>query len=242
MAMKHLRDLDDPLARTLLWSATWDMVRDGELPSRRYQQLVLANITAEPSSSVVRTLLQQLELVAGPLAAPDQRIERTAAAADAVWELTGAADAGSDAQLQFLESFTRLASTPTHREILRGLLAGSTTVAGRTIDTDLRWKLVIALSALGGIDEAGIDEFLAADDTQSGRKSALTARAALPTAEAKARAWRLTVEQDVLANESVRSEEHTSELQSRGHLVCRLLLETTNQCFLKCITPRPPAR
>src|SRR5699024_8758524 len=98
MAMKHLRDLDDPLARTLLWSATWDMVRDGELPSRRYQQLVLANITAEPSSSVVRTLLQQLELVAGPLAAPDQRIERTAAAADAVWELTGAADAGSDAQ------------------------------------------------------------------------------------------------------------------------------------------------
>src|SRR5690625_5796419 len=27
---------------------------------------------------------------------------------------------------------------------------------------------------------------------------------------------------------SERSEEHTSELQSRGHLVCRLLLEKTN--------------
>src|SRR5207253_5451990 len=27
-----------------------------------------------------------------------------------------------------------------------------------------------------------------------------------------------------------RSEEHTSELQSRGHLVCRLLLETKNRC------------
>src|SRR5690625_7078208 len=27
---------------------------------------------------------------------------------------------------------------------------------------------------------------------------------------------------------SFRSEEHTSELQSRGHLVCRLLLEKTN--------------
>src|SRR5699024_4481039 len=122
MAMKHLRHLDDPLARTPLWSATWDMVRDGELPARRSQPLVLAP---------------------GPPAAPDQRSERTAAAADAVWELTGAADAGSDAQLQFLESFTRLAPTPPHREILRGLLAGSTTVVGRTIDTDLRWKLVI---------------------------------------------------------------------------------------------------
>src|SRR5690625_5962976 len=28
-----------------------------------------------------------------------------------------------------------------------------------------------------------------------------------------------------VANDQVRSEEHTSELQSRGHLVCRLLLE-----------------
>src|SRR5690625_6009748 len=30
---------------------------------------------------------------------------------------------------------------------------------------------------------------------------------------------------DVWKAEMVRSEEHTSELQSRGHLVCRLLLE-----------------
>src|SRR5207253_10219087 len=33
-----------------------------------------------------------------------------------------------------------------------------------------------------------------------------------------------------------RSEEHTSELQSRGHLVCRLLLEKK-----KKTTPHPPA-
>src|SRR5690625_6663414 len=30
-------------------------------------------------------------------------------------------------------------------------------------------------------------------------------------------------------HESQRSEEHTSELQSRGHLVCRLLLEKKNK-------------
>src|SRR5690625_5992245 len=30
-----------------------------------------------------------------------------------------------------------------------------------------------------------------------------------------------------LGGQTVRSEEHTSELQSRGHLVCRLLLEKT---------------
>src|SRR5690625_7625118 len=32
-------------------------------------------------------------------------------------------------------------------------------------------------------------------------------------------------EPDLVGHQSERSEEHTSELQSRGHLVCRLLLE-----------------
>src|SRR5690625_6312174 len=36
-----------------------------------------------------------------------------------------------------------------------------------------------------------------------------------------------------LCPERLRSEEHTSELQSRGHLVCRLLLEEKNTCKTK---------
>src|SRR5690625_6337979 len=39
----------------------------------------------------------------------------------------------------------------------------------------------------------------------------------------------LAGDQGVLAVAQVRSEEHTSELQSRGHLVCRLLLEKKNK-------------
>src|SRR5690625_1330560 len=35
----------------------------------------------------------------------------------------------------------------------------------------------------------------------------------------------LTHGMTLVANQKLRSEEHTSELQSRGHLVCRLLLE-----------------
>src|SRR5437660_7142762 len=41
----------------------------------------------------------------------------------------------------------------------------------------------------------------------------------------------------------MRSEEHTSELQSRGHLVCRLLLEKkkencTTTVWCSCVAPR----
>src|SRR5947209_11597372 len=35
----------------------------------------------------------------------------------------------------------------------------------------------------------------------------------------------------------LRSEEHTSELQSRQYLVCRLLLEKTNICSTRAATP-----
>src|SRR6266508_4774086 len=37
--------------------------------------------------------------------------------------------------------------------------------------------------------------------------------------------------------ERVRSEEHTSELQSRGHIVCRLLLEKKKLTCLRLIVP-----
>src|SRR5690625_6172541 len=33
-----------------------------------------------------------------------------------------------------------------------------------------------------------------------------------------------------------RSEEHTSELQSRGHLVCRLLLEKKKNCYQQSVS------
>src|SRR5690625_6550624 len=46
--------------------------------------------------------------------------------------------------------------------------------------------------------------------------------------QAYGKASHIYFETDLEAARSVRSEEHTSELQSRGHLVCRLLLEKKN--------------
>src|SRR5437870_7177568 len=40
-----------------------------------------------------------------------------------------------------------------------------------------------------------------------------------------------------VAPDDVRSEEHTSELQSRGHLVCRLLLEKKKEGFMSGSVP-----
>src|SRR5690625_5908324 len=44
----------------------------------------------------------------------------------------------------------------------------------------------------------------------------------------------------LLAEADVRSEEHTSELQSRGHLVCRLLLEKKKETTVAGVILRQP--
>src|SRR2546422_1291149 len=58
--------------------------------------------------------------------------------------------------------------------------------------------------------------------SQSLHTNSLDETLALPTEEAVRLALRT---QQIIAHETGRSEEHTSELQSRLHLVCRLLLE-----------------
>src|SRR5690625_6267562 len=44
----------------------------------------------------------------------------------------------------------------------------------------------------------------------------------------------LTIHPTTFNSKAFRSEEHTSELQSRGHLVCRLLLEKKNILLDSC--------
>ena len=56
-------------------------------------------------------------------------------------------------------------------------------------DADFRWILLGQLTRRGVIGAAEIDEALARDQTMSGQLGALTARAAIPTEQAKADAW-----------------------------------------------------
>src|SRR5438309_7704448 len=50
------------------------------------------------------------------------------------------------------------------------------------------------------------------------------------------------VERGIVLNVKPRSEEHTSELQSQFHLVCRLLLEKKNRKAVSSTPPQPSLR
>jgi aminopeptidase N len=204
-AIDHLADIADPLARSLVWGAAWDQTRDAESAASDYVDLVLRNIGRETESTTIRTTLAQLQLAANSYVVPDSRDATRARVADGLWTLAQGAEAGSDAQLQFVTAFASAASTPEHWDIVRRVREGAIVLDGLTIDTDLSWQLLVSLASGGVLDEAAIDEALAADNTAKGGEFAAQARAAIPTAEAKAAAWASLVDEDTLPNTIVRS-------------------------------------
>ena len=194
VALEHLAQITEPLARALVWGSLWDATRDGEMPASDYVRLVINNIASETSSTTLRTTLGQVVLAANNYVAPPRREQTVRAVGDGVWLMAQDAEAGSDAQFQFAKVFASLAQSPEQLDAVAALLDGTAELEGLEIDTDLRWDLLIALVAGGRCGESEIVAELAGDATASGAQHAAHARAAIPTAEAKDAAWASVVD------------------------------------------------
>ncbi|MEO9326176.1 aminopeptidase N [Nocardioides sp. C4-1] len=200
-----LSRLDDSLARALVWGAAWDMCRDAELPARDFVALVLGNIGDETDAWGVTRIPASAALAVNLYSDPARRDELRHTWERGLRSLLDAAEPGSDQQLTFARSYAAAARSDEALADLEALLDGSQTVEGLDVDTDLRWSLVGALAARGRADDARIDAELADDNTISGQERAAAARAAMPTAEAKERAWQQAVLDPKTPNETARS-------------------------------------
>jgi aminopeptidase N len=191
---RSLSGLDDSLNRVVLWRACWDMVRSGELAARRYLDLVLRHAGAEREIEVLESLVAQAGHAVSVYGDPGNREPAGQALADASLEATRSAEAGSDHQLAWARSFISAARSPGDLRLVQGLLDGSEGFEGLTIDTDLRWHIVGALAAAGAASPEDIDAELQRDPTDKGDRSAASARASRPAAEAKSEAWTTVLE------------------------------------------------
>jgi aminopeptidase N len=196
-------EFTESLPRTLCWVAAWDMVRNAELPARDYVALVLSGAARETDIGVLQSLQRQVKFALEAYADPAWRETGTRLLAEFAHAQLLAAEPGGDVQLSWARSLTVTARTDEQLDLLAGLLDGTRTVDGLEIDTDLRWSLVHRLVVTGRADETTIAAESAKDPTAAGQREAATARAALPTAEAKAAAWSSMVDSDSLANETV---------------------------------------
>ncbi|MFJ4759511.1 aminopeptidase N [Kocuria marina] len=198
-ATTHLGDFEESLPRSLVWAAAWDSVHDGVSPARDYVDLVLSNVGHETDSTAVQVQLRQLDVALDRYLAPEHADQVRARAADTLWDLTAAAEAGSDHQWQFFRAFLRRACTEAHFDRIEGFFDGGVP-EGIELDTDTRWAVLIALVAAGRKGAEDVDRALTEDNTETGAIAAATARAAIPTPEAKAEAWRLVVTEGALPN------------------------------------------
>ena len=195
-----LRDIEDGVARALIWGASWDMTRDAEMSASDYLSMVLNTDLGDIEIGVAQQLLLQARSAIEQFANPANRAANRDALLASLLKALATADAGGDHQLAFVKNIAGLARTPQHVEILAGWLDGSKVPAGLEVDTDLRWSLVARLVSLGGLPATAIEDELVRDNTAGGQRQAASAKAGIPTAAAKLEAWNAVVENDGLAN------------------------------------------
>jgi aminopeptidase N len=213
-ALERIADIAEPLPRTLVWSAAWEMTRDAELRARDFVALVSGGVHAETEVGVAQRLLLQAQTALGSYAEPDwARSEGWPAFADRLLELARGAEAGSDHQLAFVNALCSSVLSTRHVVVLADLLdhePAELGLAGLSIDTDLRWRIVTALAAAGDIDADGpetpfIDAEVERDPTAAGKRHGAHASAARPQLAVKEKAWSQVIEDDTLPNITARS-------------------------------------
>jgi aminopeptidase N len=213
-ALDRIADIAEPLPRTLVWSAAWEMTRDAELRARDFVSLVSGGIQAETEVGVAQRLVLQAQTALSSYANPEwAQSEGWPAFADRLLELARAAAAGSDHQLAFVNALCTSVLSTRHVVVLADLLdhdPAELGLAGLSIDTDLRWRIVTALAAAGEIDADGpatpfIDAEVQRDPTAAGKRYGAQAAAARPQLAVKEAAWTTVTEDDALANITARS-------------------------------------
>ena len=190
----------DSLPRALCWAAAWDMTRDAEMAASDYLTLVLSGISRETDIGVVTALLRQAQGALTFYTAEQHITAGWTRLADAAYEATYAAAPGSDLQLAWVRTLASAARSDRHLDLIAALLDGSETIEGLSVDTELRWTLLRRLVTSGRAGERQIEAELDRDSTAAGERHAFSARAAEPTAEAKAAAWALVVDGNELPN------------------------------------------
>ena len=194
---KYLGQLDDSLARGLIWASLWDSTRDGELSASDYIEIARNALKGETDISMITATFMQIDTAIWAYLAPKNRDAVRLSVANTAQELLASAKPGSDAQLQYARAFANNAFTPAQFESLKSMLNGS--VDGLLMDADLRWYIFLCGVKRGIFGVSDIQVEGDRDKTAHGKQYVAFAHAALPNHEAKAAAFK-SITTDDLSN------------------------------------------
>jgi aminopeptidase N len=172
--------LPSAVGRTLALTTAWRLLYDGELTAQEFVDCGVHVLRHETADSVIEPLVFRLVEAAdlwAPLSAREGLLSQVA---DLCVSLSG----DPDRRVAALRGLANSATTPAQLDLL----------AAEATDADLRWRRLTRLAELDRLDDSEIEEMLAEDPNPDAWMSALQARTARPSAEAKAEAWQVVVE------------------------------------------------
>ncbi|WP_067781467.1 aminopeptidase N [Actinomyces vulturis] len=201
--VENISAFQDSLSRSIVLAAVWDMVRDAEAPASIFVDAALAALQVETHSSVVQGLLARIGSCVNTYMPPSKRNEVADSVAQALLDLAQSAEPGSDTQLQLARSVAERAVTDEQCATVKGWLDGSAPLEGLDVDQDLRWELLIGLVSANHAGTEEIEAESAKDVSTTGRERTAQAYAAIPSTEAKQKAWTSMVENASIPNETL---------------------------------------
>jgi len=196
-------EFTDSLARTICLGSLLDMAQQAELSLPALVRTVRASMGSEPSVSVLQMTLTMVRLMITTAGDPAWVPTGESQLASAAVRLLREAEPGSDMQLAWAQLLGWTATTDEQLGLVGGMLDGGVVIDGLAMDTELRWALLRRLAVAGRAQDREIDEELARDASDAGRRHALACRASIPDASHKAAAWRMLTEDTELGLETV---------------------------------------
>lgn len=197
---RQLAALPDPLTRAVVWNALRDAVRDGELPAAAYLETARTHLPRETDLALTEAVLTfaTTELAARYLT-PEERPGALTSLCLLCKDIVRRTEDGDSPGLRLI-AVRHFIDVAQHPDTIAAWLADGTVPGGPELDPDLRWRILGRLAVLGATDEAAVAGELTRDPSATGQEGAARCRAALPDADAKARAWDAMFSSDDLSN------------------------------------------
>ncbi len=186
----------DPLFRQLLWASLWEMVRDRELPSLAFLDLVARHLPGERNVQILRIVtMRALELLRAYV--PEERID---AESDRFARLSRAAIEGAepgDPRVIWAEALIGAAGSPDALATAGRVVDGEEDLEGLRVSQEMRWSVAVrwAAHAVPGTEDR-LGREAARDSSDRGRRALLRAEVSAPDAGAKAEAWQRIIDRD----------------------------------------------
>ena len=189
----HIGDFADSMPRTVCWSATWQMVRAGQMRARDFVDLVLRGVSGEDKLSVLERVIAQAVTAVEQYADPDWAAHTGRdRLAQGLLELARN-EADEDRALIFVNALATIPSSASDvTAAMRALAEGASDTAGIravTVDTDMRWRALKFLVAAGLAGEDQIAALASEDKSALGAQAAIASRASIPELVNKTRVW-----------------------------------------------------